>query len=67
MTPNEWAAIITCCIGVIVAVYSGARFMVRAIMRELQPNGGASLKDQVNRIEARIDILFEKLIETPKR
>ena len=63
MTPNDWAAVITCCIGVIVAVYSVVKFVVRSIMRELQPNGGASLKDQVNRIEARLDLLFEKLIE----
>jgi hypothetical protein len=32
--------------------------MVKSIMRELQPNGGNSLKDQVSRIEARLDQLM---------
>jgi len=66
MTPSEWAAIGGLILSALIAVYSGIRFMVRAIMRELQPNGGSSLKDQVNRIEARLDLLFEKLINSPK-
>jgi hypothetical protein len=33
-------------------------------MRELTPNGGSSLKDQVNRIEARLDALYIKLIDS---
>jgi hypothetical protein len=32
--------------------------MVKSIMRELTPNGGNSLKDQVSRIEARLDQLM---------
>jgi hypothetical protein len=63
MTPNEWAAVITCIIGVMAAVYSAARLMVKSILREFQPNGGSSLKDQVNRIETRLDALYTKLID----
>jgi hypothetical protein len=63
MTPTEWAAVITCCIGVVAAVYSGVKVMVRSVMDEFKPNGGSSLKDQVNRIEARLDVLFNKLID----
>ena len=63
MTPNEWAAVVTCCIGVVAAVYSGVKVMVRSVMDEFKPNGGSSLKDQVNRIEARLDVLYNKLID----
>jgi len=63
MTPTEWAAVVTCCIGVVAAVYSGVKVMVRSVMDEFRPNGGSSLKDQVNRIEARLDVLFNKLID----
>jgi hypothetical protein len=63
MTPTEWAAVITCCIGVVAAVYSGVKVMVRSVMDEFKPNGGSSLKDQVNRIEARLDVLYNKLID----
>jgi hypothetical protein len=63
MTPTEWAAVVTCCIGVVAAVYSGVKVMVRSVLEEFRPNGGSSLKDQVNRIEARLDVLFNKLID----
>jgi len=66
MTPNEWAAFIGCVLAIMTAVYSAMRFMIKAILRELQPNGGMSLKDQVNRIEARLDSLVDKLLgDTP--
>jgi hypothetical protein len=63
MTPTEWAAVVTCCIGVVAAVYSGVKVMIRSVLQEFRPNGGSSLKDQVNRIEARLDVLFNKLID----
>ena len=62
MSSNEWAAVVGCLIALMTAVYSAARFMVKSIMREFQPNGGASLKDQVNRIERRLDTLIDKLL-----
>lgn len=66
MTPNEWAAVVGCVIAIISAVYSAMRFMVKSVMRELLPNGGNSLKDQVNRIEKRLDSLMDKLLgDTP--
>jgi hypothetical protein len=63
MTPTEWAAVVTCCVGVVAAVYSGVKVMVRSVLEEFKPNGGSSLKDQVNRIEARLDVLYNKLID----
>lgn len=63
MTPNEWAAVGGVVLSTLAAVYSAMRFMVKAILRELQPNGGSSLKDQVNRIESRVDALYVRLIE----
>lgn len=63
MTPNEWAAVGGVVLSTLAAVYSVMRFMVKAILRELQPNGGSSLKDQVNRIENRVDALYVRLME----
>ena len=63
MTSSEWAAVVGLVITLIAATFSSMRFMVRAIMRELLPNGGASLKDQVNRIENRVDLILESLIK----
>jgi len=40
------------------------KVIVRSIMSELQPNSGSSLKDQISRIEARLDHLYTKLIDS---
>ena len=58
MSVSEWTAVGGLVIAVLTAVYSSTRFMVKSIMRELTPNGGKSLKDQVSRIEARLDTLI---------
>ena len=58
MTVNEWTAIIGLVLAILTAVYSSMRFMVKSIMKELTPNSGKSLKDQVSRIEQRLDQLI---------
>ena len=58
MSVGEWTAVGGLVIAVLTAVYSSTRFMVKSIMRELTPNSGKSLKDQVSRIEARLDTLI---------
>ena len=37
------------------------RFMVKHYLYELKPNGGNSMKDQVNRLEARVDTIIRLL------
>ena len=67
MNPTEWAAVVGCVIAIMSAVYSAMRIMIKAVMRELLPNSGKSLRDQVDRIERRLDSLMDKLMEdTPK-
>ena len=36
---------------------------VKEILDELRPNGGGSVKDQVNRLEARVDQIYILLCE----
>lgn len=63
MSVGEWTAVGGLVVAILTAVYSSMRFMIKAIMRELTPNGGTSLKDQVNRIESRVDALYMRLME----
>jgi hypothetical protein len=63
MKTNEWAAVAGVVISLVAAVYGAVRVMVSSIMREFSPNGGASLKDQVNRIEDRLEWLVQKMID----
>ena len=39
------------------------RFLVKHYLNELRPNGGSSIKDQVNRLETRVDKIYDLLME----
>jgi hypothetical protein len=62
---GEWTAVLGLVLAILTSVYSAMRFMIKSIMRELTPNGGKSLKDQVSRIEARLDQLLIELAKKP--
>jgi hypothetical protein len=42
-----------------IAAYT--QFMIKHYLSELKPNGGSSIKDQVNRLEARVDTIIDLL------
>ena len=63
MSVGEWTAVGGFVIAILAAVYSSMRIIIRAVMSELAPNSGSSMKDQVSRIEARLDYLYTQLIE----
>ena len=58
MTANE---IIGIAVGASTLIATGLlvlRWVIKAYLQELRPNGGSSMKDQLNRLEARVDDLF---------
>lgn len=61
MSVGEWTAVAGLILAILAAIYSSMRVIVRSIMSELSPNGGLSIKDQVSRIEARLDQLILEL------
>jgi len=63
MSVNEWTAVGGLALAMLAAIYSSMRFIIRSVMRELAPNSGSSMKDQVTRIEARLDYLYTQLID----
>jgi hypothetical protein len=48
--------------GALVSAIAIITYIETRIRRELKPNGGSSVKDQLNRLEARVDSLVEHLI-----
>ena len=61
MSVGEWTAVGGLVLAILAAVYSSMKVIVKSIMLELTPNGGSSMKDQVSRIEARLDQLILEL------
>jgi len=58
MTANEWVGIGVGVCGISTSLFMGVRFLIKSYLNELKPNGGSSIKDQMNRLEQRVDDLF---------
>ena len=61
MDTNEWVAVIGCSIAMLTAIYSVIRFVTKSIMRELLPNSGKSMRDELRVLSARVDAIYEIL------
>ena len=58
MTALEWAGFAAGITTTLIGLLAGLRWLVKGWLNELRPNGGESLKDQVTRLEKRLDELF---------
>ena len=63
MTLGEWAGFGAGVIAVLSGGLIGLRFLVKGWLNELRPNGGLSMKDQLTRLEKRVDDLFIAISE----
>lgn len=64
MTVEDWARLILTTLSILAIVGGGIRWLVKHYLNELKPNSGSSLKDAVNRLEARqneADVLRKEL------
>jgi hypothetical protein len=58
MSPAEWAGFGAGVCAVLTSLLVGLRFLIKGWLNELRPNGGSSMKDQLTRLEQRVDDLF---------
>ena len=61
MSVESWVAIAVGISTLLTSFLLALRWVIKAYLAELKPNGGGSLKDQVNRLEARVDTIIEML------
>jgi hypothetical protein len=59
----DWAALLVSISAIVAAFATAIRWMVKHYLFELKTNGGSSVKDQVNRLEARVDQIYLLLCE----
>jgi hypothetical protein len=67
MTPADWAALAVSFTTLIGVLAIGVRHLVKHYLSELRPNGGSSVKDQVNRLEEKVEFLTTFVIEAFKK
>ena len=58
MTAQDWAALAVAISTLIGSFALMIRWLVKHYLEELKPNGGSSVKDHVNRLEARVDQIY---------
>ena len=61
MQPQDWAALSGSLVIIVGAFVTSVRWLVKHYLSELKTNGGSSLRDQVNRLEVRVDTIIEML------
>jgi hypothetical protein len=61
MTAVDYAAWAVAVVSILGGMATYTQFMIKHYLTELKPNGGSSIKDQVNRLETRVDTIIEML------
>ena len=59
MTPADWAGLAVSIFTAVAAFAAAVRWLVKHYLYELRPNGGSSLKDKVNHLEEKVDLLTD--------
>lgn len=69
MTPNEWAGLAVAIVSLVGSLAIVVRHLVKHYLSELRPNSGTSIKDQISRLESRVDQIMLILMESnrPKK
>jgi len=58
MTPGEWVALAVGVCAVSTSLLVALRWVIKSYLQELKPNSGTSMKDQLTRLEERVDELY---------
>ena len=61
MTAIELIGLITAILALIGGLEMRVTSITKHYLNELKPNGGSSMKDQINRLETRVDTIIELL------
>ena len=67
MSPADWAALAVSVTTLVGAAAMGVKHLTKHYLSELKPNGGTSLKDKVNHLEQKVDILTELVKEVLRK
>jgi hypothetical protein len=63
VTAQDYAALAVAIVTVLGGVTAMLNFMIKHYLAELKPNSGSSMKDAINRLETRVDKIYEILCD----
>jgi hypothetical protein len=67
MTPQDYATVAVAVCTIIGGFATAVRWLVKHYLAELKPNSGSSLKDSVIRLEEKVEILYQMMLQEGKK
>jgi hypothetical protein len=67
MSPTEWTGIALSIISLVAAFATLVRWLVKHYLAELKPNGGESLRDKVNLLDEKVELLTDLVKEALRK
>lgn len=63
MTAQDYAALAVAIMTLLGGFTAAVRWLVKHYLNELKPNSGSSLKDSVTRLEEKVEILYQIMLQ----
>jgi len=63
VTAVDWAALTVSIVTIAGAFVGGVRWLVKHYLYELKPNSGTSMKDSITRLETKVEILYQMMLQ----
>jgi hypothetical protein len=63
MQPQDYATVAVAIMTIFGGFVAGVRWLVKHYLNELKPNSGSSLKDSVIRLEEKVEILYQIILQ----
>jgi len=67
MTPTEWAGLGVAILTLVAGFAGAVRWLVKHYLYELRPNGGSSVKDKIDLLETKVELLTDLVKEALRR
>ena len=67
MNPADWAGLAVAISTLVGALAMGVKHLTKHYLSELKPNGGSSIKDKINHLEEKVDLLTELVKEALRK
>ena len=67
MQAQDYATVAVAVMTIVGGFIGAVRWLVKHYLNELKPNGGSSVKDSIARLETKVEILYQIMIQEGKK
>jgi len=67
MQAQDYATVAVAVLTIIGGFIGAVKWLVKHYLNELKPNGGSSVKDSIARLETKVEILYQIMIQEGKK